>query len=125
MAYPATYDDFNISGNPIRNDLVSRLSQLYDAVEAIEHELGLSPSSTFATVVARLDDMQQQLDDLEASVAGQISTAIDSHTDGSDPHPVYGKIITPSNPNGNGTWYIGGSPSSSGTDYVGWVDTAS
>ncbi len=125
-AYPGAYDDFSISGNPVRNDLVARLSNLYDAVEAVQHELGLSPSSSYATVLARLDAMQQQITDLETTVGDAVATAMDAHTDNLDPHSgSYGKIVTPQKPDGGGKIFIAGSPSATGTENDAWIDTAS
>lgn len=124
--YPGSYDELNFSGNPIRNDLVARLNIHGDAIEATQHELGLNPSSTYATVAARLDAIQQQLDDLSADTSTALADVLDAHTDAADPHSgKYGKIITPSQPDGGGKLYIAGSPSASGPDNEAWIDTAS
>lgn len=58
--YPTNLDVFTtINATDPRNapSLSGRLNDMGDAIETIEGELGINPSGTFATVVARLDGL--------------------------------------------------------------------
>jgi len=44
-------------------DCADTINALIDAVEAIEHELGITPSSVYSTVSARLDILESRVGD--------------------------------------------------------------
>lgn len=72
--YPGGLDSFSTVEGTTHRDvaptLSTRLNNLQDAVLAIQTELGLSPSSTFSDVTARLNDMRGDIDALEAGGGG-------------------------------------------------------
>ncbi len=46
------------------------VNDAYAEIEAIEIELGIDPAGTFSTVVLRLDDIETDIDTLEAGGGG-------------------------------------------------------
>lgn len=112
------------SGGSIRNNLSAEVNSIWTAIENLESKLGVGARGGLATLAARLDAMQAQIDALGDAATEAASAAVDAHTDGSDPHAgKYGKIITPNDADGGGTFYIGGTISATGPDYDAWVDT--
>lgn len=72
-SYPSGYDSFsspgaNLSSTPLHSDMHD---DMIDAMEAVQAELGLSPSGSDATVAARLD----RLDRLGVKARATIATA--------------------------------------------------
>lgn len=77
-AYPSNYDNFT---NPVGTDLQNAVAvphatqhaNLNDTVEAIEAELGLNPSGSYATVLDRLVAIEQSITTLGATAFGAIA----------------------------------------------------
>lgn len=66
--YPNSLDNFtNPTGNDFLNSVTVPHHQQHtnanDAIEAIEGELGISPSGAFATVADRLNDIESNFSD--------------------------------------------------------------
>lgn len=86
MSFPTTLDDFaNPSPTTLTNSttlpLSTAITQLNNAVEAIEAKLGITGSQVSGTVEKRIGDLQS---DLSASIAN-----LDAHEKAADPHPAY------------------------------------
>lgn len=125
MAWPDDYDDWTAPApNAIRNNLTTVVEAIYTAIETLQHEIGLLPRGASATVAERFDALEALVTDaIDPTTA--IGQAITDHVDDADPHSgKYGKIISPAEPDGGGTVYAAGSPSSTGPDDEIWVDTA-
>ena len=65
-SYPTGLDSFNNPGPTTKQDAVGyehdvQHANANDAIEAIETELGLSPSGTYATVAERLDATEDEV----------------------------------------------------------------
>ena len=123
MAWDADLPDRTApAGNSIRNNLSAEVNAIWSAIENLEQKLGVGARGGFPTLAARLDDMQAGIDATDVSAA--VDAARDAHLDAADPHAgKHGKIVTPNDPNGGGRLEIGTSPSATGSDYVGWIDT--
>lgn len=73
--YPGAIDTFDL-GSPIPTDpkndpsLSGEVTDLNDAVIAIESELGVVPSGTHASVADRIDDLDTRVQGIEGFVAG-------------------------------------------------------
>lgn len=66
-SYPTALDNFptnRTDSTPLTTTHPADHNNEADAVNKIEAELGTNPSGTFATLAARLDDLQAQLNAL-------------------------------------------------------------
>ncbi len=83
MAYPDSYDTFvpGTDGTGPRDTTASAVltaaewNAVLTAIGAIQAELGLTPSASFATVAARLTSLDGSLSSLSASVATKADSA--------------------------------------------------
>jgi len=71
-SYPGALDSFT---NPTATDSLNdptvphatQHADANDAIEAVQAELGINPAGTFDTVVLRLDDVDDRIDDINIS----------------------------------------------------------
>jgi len=85
MPYPTSYDDWGISGNPIRSDLTTRLNQIYTAIETLQQTIGLDPAGVFSTLVERIEALEAALADKADNAA--VSDTFNALQDAQDPFP--------------------------------------
>ena len=91
-SFPSSVKSFTDKTDNIDDVMATDINSAYDEIEAIETELGTDPAGTFDTVVLRLDDIEGDVDDLEALIDQAVLaknvealTGAATLTDASDP----------------------------------------
>lgn len=126
MPWPDEFDDWTAPAPTApRNNLAATVETIYSAIEIIQQQLGIDPAGASSTVAARLDALETLVVEGLADETAARATAMSEHVDADEPHPgKVGKIVTPGEPDGGGTFYVGGTPSATGPDNEPWIDTS-